>query len=91
MSATTQSAPMVWFADPIGDDRLRCAVCDRPVREAAALWVHVIDNGATAVPPSATLDHGAAEGSMGCFPVGGDCARRHFRGIAESPTVGGAA
>lgn len=58
-------------------DRLRvedgsgCAVCQRKVNEATAVWIHLTAYGA--IPADAEYDHEASD--QGWYPLGPDCAK----------------
>jgi hypothetical protein len=78
MAAAT--VPMVW-ADRHQGSTEHCAACGRKL-SGTPQWVEVIDGGSSVAAPGLDPDTTDA-GYMGWFPVGPECARRHFRGFTS--------
>jgi hypothetical protein len=73
-------AAMVW-ADKNQGSIGHCAACGRKL-SGTPQWVEVIDGGSSVAAPGLDPDTTDA-GYMGWFPVGPECARRHFRGFTS--------
>jgi hypothetical protein len=54
-----------------------CALCGKPIAERPEnLFAHVVDGGGRFLRLDEEPAHVEDGGEMGCWPIGGDCARR---------------
>ena len=75
--------PMRWAENRDYSGSLdHCACCGRKLK-GSAMWIEVIDGGATVAAPGLSPDINDS-GYMGFYPVGSTCAKKHFTGFARS-------
>lgn len=73
--------PMVWSDKSTNGSMEHCAACGRKITGKRRM-VEVIDGGCSVAAPGLGPDTNDA-GYMGFFPVGPECARKHFRGFTH--------
>jgi len=73
--------PMVWSETDTNGSMEHCAACGRRLRGKRRM-VEVIDGGDSVAAPGLGPDTTDA-GYMGFFPVGPECARKHFLGFTH--------
>jgi len=73
--------PMVWSETDTNGSMEHCAACGRRLQGKRRM-VEVIDGGDSVAAPCFEPDTTDA-GYMGFFPVGPECARKHFLGFTH--------
>ncbi len=73
--------PMVWSDKSTNGSMEHCAACGRKITGKRRM-VEVINGGCSVAAPGLGPDTTCA-GYMGFFPVGPECAKKHFRGFTH--------
>jgi hypothetical protein len=73
--------PMVWGNKEADGSMEHCAACGKKLRGKRRM-VEVINGGCSVAAPGLGPDTTDA-GYMGFYPVGPECARKHFRGFTH--------
>jgi hypothetical protein len=73
--------PMVWSEQGTNGSMEHCVCCGKKLRGKRRM-VEVIDGGRSVAAPGLGPDT-TDSGYMGFYPVGPECARKHFRGFTH--------